>query len=192
MGRASLYLKTTSTVYPVPGPLATVEVSPVNDTVKIGTARQYVAIGYDAQGRVISNTVPTWQSTNTTAATVSSGGFVTGAGTGVTTIKATINGKIGTSPATVVPDTLSITATGNTLVNPAGAQCDYVASVYGAAGAASIKWYVNGTLSGSGSHFTNFISSNRTISAVVTDALSRQATSTLNVVRSSSGTACFF
>lgn len=88
------------------GPLATVTVSAVTTTVSLGSTLQLTAIPKDASGNVISGLSATWTSSNTSVATVSSVGVVSGLAVGSVTITATINGIAGTaglSVAVIVP-----------------------------------------------------------------------------------------
>ncbi len=86
---------------PVPGPVATVTVTPATPSVPAGTTLQLQAVVQDAKGTTLTDRVVSWSSADTTIAKVSSTGLVTGAAMGQTTITASAEGKTGSAPATV-------------------------------------------------------------------------------------------
>ena len=84
-------------------PVASVEVSPSSDTVRVGETVQLTATTKDAEGKVLSGRRITWASNNSPVAAVSGTGLVTGVGVGSTTIVATSEGRSGTASVTVPP-----------------------------------------------------------------------------------------
>jgi uncharacterized protein YjdB len=103
----------TLTVNPVP--VATVTIQPPSpDTVFIGYTTQLSAVTKDGNGVVLTGRVVTWQSDNTSAATVDGTGLVTGVAAGVANITATSEGK--TNSITMVSMTAPV---GSVVVAPA-------------------------------------------------------------------------
>ena len=93
----------TATITVTPAPVATVTVTPPSPTVVINTTTTLIAVTKDANGVLLNGRAVTWSSDNTTIATVSTAGAVTGKATGTATITATSEGKTGTALVTVVP-----------------------------------------------------------------------------------------
>ena len=89
---------TVTTAAPVP--VATVTVSPTSGTVVVGLTLPLTATLKDAAGNVLTGRTITWSS-NSSAATVSPSGVVTGVAAGSATITATSEGQSGTSAVTV-------------------------------------------------------------------------------------------
>ena len=83
-------------------PVASVTVAPAAPSVNEGTTVQLTANPKDANGNPLSGRVVTWASSNTSVATVSSSGLVTGKVAGSATITATSEGQSGTATVTVV------------------------------------------------------------------------------------------
>ena len=82
-------------------PVATVGVSPASANVAVGGTQQLSAVTRDSAGTTLTGRVVTWTSSNTTVATVSASGLVTGRAAGAATITATSEGKTATSAITV-------------------------------------------------------------------------------------------
>jgi len=82
-------LSSSATVVVTPGPLATIVVSPNPDTLAIGGAQQFVAIGKDSSGNVVAF-VPTWSVASAGGTINATGLFTAGtvAGTFTNTIQA--------------------------------------------------------------------------------------------------------
>jgi len=100
----------TSTVTVTLLPVATVTVSPSPAAVAVGSTTQLTATTKDALGTTLTGRVITWSSGNSSVASVSSTGLVTGVAPGSTTITATSEGKSGTSTVTVsVPGVATVT-----------------------------------------------------------------------------------
>jgi hypothetical protein len=77
-----------ATVNVVPPPIASISVGPTNDTLLVGETVQLSATLRDGANNVVTGRTVTWTSTNTTIATVSGTGLVTGIGDGTATISA--------------------------------------------------------------------------------------------------------
>ncbi len=83
--------------------VATVNVQPQNNTIFAGSSIQLSATLTDVNGAPATNRAVTWSSNNTSVATVSSNGLVSGIATGTATITATSEGKSGSATVTVQP-----------------------------------------------------------------------------------------
>src|SRR5947207_12584475 len=81
--------------------VGSVEVTPATASVQAGQTVQLTATPRDAGGNPLSGRAVTWSSSNTTVATVSNSGLVSGVTPGSATITATSEGKSGTSSVTV-------------------------------------------------------------------------------------------
>jgi len=84
-------------------PVASVTITPQNDTVSVGAPKQLAATVVDANGHTITNPAVTWSSTNNGIAIVSSTGLVQGVSTGTAQIIAASGGKADTNTTLVVP-----------------------------------------------------------------------------------------
>jgi uncharacterized protein YjdB len=82
-----------ATITVVPEPIASIELSTVNDTLLIGETLQLSATLRDQQNNVITGRAVTWTSNGPNVASVSGQGLVTAVGDGVTTITASLDGK---------------------------------------------------------------------------------------------------
>ncbi len=82
-----------ATINVIPPPIASVSVSPTNDTLLVGETVQLSATLRDAANNIVTGRTVTWQSTSTTTATVSNTGVVTGVGDGTATISASADGR---------------------------------------------------------------------------------------------------
>ena len=92
----------TVTAAPPPAPVVTtVTVSPTSVSVQVGATSNLAATVKDQNGNAMAGQTVTWSSNNTSFATVSSSGVVTGVAAGSATITATSSGKSGTSAVTV-------------------------------------------------------------------------------------------
>ncbi len=85
----------------LPGPVATVAVTPSAPSLPAGGTLQLQAVLKDAKGNTLSDRVVTWTSADTTIGKVSSTGLLSGTGVGQTTITAVSEGKTGAAAATV-------------------------------------------------------------------------------------------
>src|SRR6266480_953937 len=91
----------TSSIMVTDIPIVSVDVTPPTATVQAGQTVQLTATPRDANGAALSGRAVTWSSNNTSVATVSSSGLVSGVTPGSATITATSEGKSGTSAITV-------------------------------------------------------------------------------------------
>ena len=98
----------TSVLTVTPAVLLSISVAPVADSIGVGQTAQYTATGLysDLSMKDLTSSV-TWSSSDTTTASISSGGLATGLATGLSTITATDPSSLidGTSVLTVVPGT---------------------------------------------------------------------------------------
>ena len=81
-----------SSITVVPEPIASIELSTVNDTLLVGETLQLNATLRDQQGNVVTRNV-TWTSNGPTVASVDGQGLVTAVGDGVTTITASADNR---------------------------------------------------------------------------------------------------
>src|SRR5437588_3556272 len=131
-------------------PVASVDVAPPTATVQAGQTVQLTATPRDANGAALSGRAVTWSSSNTSVATVSSSGLVSGVTPGSATITATSEGKSGTSSITVtsVP-VATVDVTPPTATVQAGQTVQLTATPRDANGAAlsgrSVTWSSNNT-----------------------------------------------
>lgn len=85
-----------------PGPqVASVVVSPGNQTIALAATQLYAATARDADGNPIAGKIFTWESSVPATASVNSGGLVSALSAGITTISATADGISGSSVLTV-------------------------------------------------------------------------------------------
>src|SRR3989449_1238 len=82
-------------------PVASVSVSPATASLQVNGAVQLVATPKDANGTPLSGRAVSWSSSNTSVATVSTSGVVTGAAAGSAMITATSEGQSGSATVTV-------------------------------------------------------------------------------------------
>src|SRR6266566_4752608 len=88
-------------------PVATVDVTPAAASVQVGQTVQLTATLKDATGNILTGRTVTWASSNTSTATVSATGLVTGVAPGPATITATSEGKSGSAAVTVTAGAVS-------------------------------------------------------------------------------------
>src|SRR6266566_1401407 len=93
-------------------PVASVTVTPASTSVSAGSSVQLTATPKDANGNPLVGRTVTWQSSNTSAATVNGGGLVSGVAAGSATITATSEWQSGTSVITVTPPSASVVLVG--------------------------------------------------------------------------------
>src|SRR6266513_2467271 len=86
-----------------PTAVASVTVSPATASISVGQLLQLTATPKDSAGGALTGRTVTWTSSNTSVATVSSSGLVTGSVAGTATITATSEGKTGSAAVTVAP-----------------------------------------------------------------------------------------
>jgi len=102
----------TSAITVVHMPVASVTVTPASGTVPAGSSLPLTATPKDANGNPLVGRTVTWQSGNTSAATVNGSGLVSGVAAGSATITATSEGQSGTSAITVTPPSASVVLVG--------------------------------------------------------------------------------
>ncbi|HJU57023.1 MAG TPA: lamin tail domain-containing protein, partial [Pyrinomonadaceae bacterium] len=101
----------------VPRVLTGVEVTPSTATIPVSGQQQFTARGLDQFGNAMPGLTFTWESTDTSVATVDQNGLATGVGIGTTTIKATTGGKTGTATLNVTAPKIVIN---EALADPSG------------------------------------------------------------------------
>lgn len=103
---------------PIRPVVATAAVSLPRTTVRIGEILQATAIAMDASGTAVVGRAVTWESTAPAVAEISANGLITSVSAGTTTIKATIEGKVGAASLTVTEfpvASVAVTAPKNTV-----------------------------------------------------------------------------
>ncbi|MBY0489981.1 MAG: Ig-like domain-containing protein [Gemmatimonadaceae bacterium] len=86
-----------------PPKVAAVTVSPASSTMMVGQSLTYLATPQSAKGAAITGRTVLWSSSNTAAATISTGGLVTMVAPGSSIISASSDGVTGTAQLTVIP-----------------------------------------------------------------------------------------
>jgi surface protein len=108
-------------------PVAEVAVSPPSVTLAVGQTQQLTATTRDGDGNVLTGRPVTWSATNTSVATVSEGGLVTGVGSGTATVTASSEGRSGSASVTVPEYALAVTkagtGSGRVTSSPGGIDC---------------------------------------------------------------------
>ena len=123
---------TVTTTPPPPPVVTTVTVSPASASVTVAGTTTLTAVVKDQYGSAMTGQTLTWSTSNAAAATVSSGGVVTGVAAGSATITAATSGKSGSSAITVaaappVPTTVTVSPTSASVT--AGATTTLTATV---------------------------------------------------------------
>ena len=101
------------------GSVASVAVSPSSASLTVGQTQQLSSTDKNSSGGTTTGTTPTWSSSNTGVATVSSSGMVTAKAAGSATITATSSSKSGSASITVSGGTS--TGSGSYANQPSGA-----------------------------------------------------------------------
>jgi Calx-beta domain/Lamin Tail Domain/Bacterial Ig-like domain (group 2)/WD40-like Beta Propeller Repeat len=107
-GRGVTSAPASLTVQDVARVLTSVTVSPNTATIPATGAQQFTGHGFDQFSNEIVGLTFTWESTNTSAATIDATGLATGISQGQTTIKATSQSITGTAMLNVTPPTIVI------------------------------------------------------------------------------------
>lgn len=103
----------TSAITVIPPPVATVEVTPAQGSVLVGSTIQLTAVTKDASGNVLNGKSVSWVSQSHSLASVDGNGLVTGvAAGGPVTITAMSEGKTGAAQITVVAPVASVVVSG--------------------------------------------------------------------------------
>jgi hypothetical protein len=115
--------------------ISRIEITPSTASIPIGGAKQFQAVAYDLNNYQMCCLTFTWNSSETTVATINSNGMATGVSSGTTTISASANGVTSNSAAlTVTTDEIrKITLKTNDLIFDPSRQRIY-ASVPSSAG----------------------------------------------------------
>lgn len=121
-----------------PTPVGSVSVTPAQASIAAGVTVQLTAEVKDAAGNVLNNRPVTWSSSDTTVATVSSSGVVTGVAPGKATITAASGGKSGSAQVTVTTPSsqvarVEISPSVDTL-DALGSKVQFVAKSYNSSG----------------------------------------------------------
>lgn len=94
---ASGAISGTSSITVIPDPIASITLSPGNDTLLVGETVRLTPTVRDINNNIVTDRTLTWSSATPTVASVSGTGLVTGVGDGVTTVIASAEGKSGTA-----------------------------------------------------------------------------------------------
>ncbi len=112
--------------------LASITITPSNQTIAINTVQQFTATGAYLDGTVQDLTsTATWRSTTTAVATIAAGGKASAIGAGSTTISATSGSISGTATLSVSPASVTLQSIAVTPVNPtivAGTSQQFIAT----------------------------------------------------------------
>ena len=114
-GRGVTSAPASLTVQDIPRVLTSVTVTPNPATIPATGAQQFTGHGFDQFNNEIAGLTFTWESTNTSAATIDATGLATGISQGQTTIKATSQSITGTATLNVTPPTIIVN---EVLANP--------------------------------------------------------------------------
>ena len=98
-GLSNIVAATTAVSTPIP--VATVTVSPSSASVQVGSTVQLSATTKDSNGNILTGRTISWSSSNTSIATVSGAGLVSGVAAGSAQVSATSEGKSGSATITV-------------------------------------------------------------------------------------------
>ncbi|HTA74824.1 MAG TPA: Ig-like domain-containing protein [Gemmatimonadaceae bacterium] len=101
-------VQATASVTVAQAAVASVTVSPTSLSLTAGQSSGLTATAKDGSGNVLTGYPATWTSSNTSAATVSTSGVVTGVAAGTATITVTIGGKSATASVTVTAPTQTV------------------------------------------------------------------------------------
>jgi uncharacterized protein YjdB len=91
------------TVEPPPARVTTIVVDPANVSLGVGDTTRLVTVVKDQYGNTMHGYETTWQSSDTTIASISSAGIVTGIAAGPVVITATVSGQAATAQLAVRP-----------------------------------------------------------------------------------------
>jgi hypothetical protein len=92
----------TATITVIPEPIASIAVTPVDDTLLAGETVQLAVTMRDAGGAIVTDRQVTWSSTSPNVASVSNSGLVTAVDDGVATISASADGRSATATIRVL------------------------------------------------------------------------------------------
>ena len=161
-----------------------VTITPSTGTTSVGSTFQFTAQAYYSNGSVQDGTsLVTWASSNTSVATIVTGGLATGVGGGTTSITATAAGIPGASATLTVNAALSVSVSPQTTATGTGQTVSFTANVTN--GKSGVTWTASaGTVDVNG----NFVapagpqSMTVTVTATSKDDTTKSASATVNVV----------
>lgn len=141
------------------------------DTVSEGQTAQCVAYFYDENHNLVSNTTPSWSSTNTSVLTVNASGQITGVAVGSATVQATYSGVTGSKGVYVKP------GISGSIGGPGPVQrfatCSWYVLASGGTAPYTYSWHAGGAspIISSGDTYTGaIISAQATFTVTITDA----------------------
>ena len=161
-----------------------VTITPSTGTTSVGGTFQFTAQVYYSNGSVQDGTsLVTWASSNTSAATIVTGGLATGVGGGTTSITATAAGIPSASATLTVNAAVSVSVSPQTTATGTGQTVSFTANVTN--GKSGVTWTASaGTVDVNG----NFVapagpqSMTVTVTATSKDDTTKSASATVNVV----------
>jgi hypothetical protein len=156
-----------------------------------GTSGTCTAYGYDSNGSYTNSSVSSWSSSNTSVATITSGGGISAVSAGTATITAVIDGISGTRGVTVVNPPPGVWIDGPGSVRP-NTMCAWWAIASGGTTPYTYTWSGPSSNASQGGEYygTSPASGTFTVSVTVTDAASATATVSKQVTVSSSAPLC--
>ncbi|HEU4643417.1 MAG TPA: Ig-like domain-containing protein [Gemmatimonadaceae bacterium] len=107
-----------------PAAVASIALSPANDTVTTGATAQFAATPKDASGNEVSGQTITWTSSDTDAAPVSASGLISAMLPGTATVTAAVGSITSTAQLTILPSAAIQLAEGQTVGDSAFASGD--------------------------------------------------------------------
>ena len=161
-----------------------VTITPSTGTTSVGGTFQFTAHAYYSNGSVQDGTsLVTWASSNTSVATIVTGGLATGVGGGTTSITATAAGIPGASATLTVNAAVSVSVSPQTTATGTGQTVSFTANATN--GKSGVTWTASaGTVDVNG----NFVapagpqSITVTVTATSKDDTTKSASATVNVV----------
>ncbi len=161
-----------------------VTITPSTGTTSVGGTFQFTAQAYYSNGSVQDGTsLVTWASSNTSVATIVTGGLATGVGGGTTSITATAAGIPGATATLTVNAAVSVSVSPQTTATGTGQTVSFTANVTN--GKSGVTWTASaGTVDVNG----NFVapagpqSMTVTVTATSKDDTTKSASATVNVV----------
>lgn len=151
--------------------VTSITITPSPASVTLGTTKHLIARAYDQYGQQMTVSGATWSSANTSIATVSSSGVVSGVGIGSTTVQVTIGGVSKTATVNV-HNQLTVQMAGPYTISTDG-QYTWTAAAAGGAGSYNYSWRVESgetglpISTGTGSSFSMWVDSSLPSSLIV-------------------------
>ena len=161
-----------------------VTITPSTGTTSVGGTFRFTAQAYYSNGSVQDGaSLVTWASSNTSVATIVTGGLATGVGAGTTSITATAAGIPGATATLTVNAAVSVSVSPQTIATGTGQTVSFTANVTN--GKSGVTWTASaGTVDVNG----NFVapagpqSMTVTVTATSKDDTTKSASATVNVV----------